>query len=180
MFRHQFRITRWALPLVAAALLAAGCGSSSPTPASGGSSTSGGSGTVHLRSTPVGKVLTNAAGRTLYALTGNTVGHLICTGGCLSVWPPVTASGTPSAGSGVTASLGTTHFSGGTQLTVDGVPVYLYSGDSSAGTANGQGIKSFGGTWWVLGANGKPITSMAPGASPSSSSSSSGGGGYGY
>ena len=52
-----------------------------------------------------------------------------------------------------------------TYPTYHGWLMYEYSGDSSPGDANGQGIKSFGGTWWVLDASGNPVKS--------------GGGGYG-
>jgi len=38
----------------------------------------------------------------------------------------------------------------GTQVTVNGAPVYTFSGDASAGSTNGEGINSFGGTWHVV------------------------------
>ena len=44
------------------------------------------------------------------------------------------------------------------QITVDGMPIYSYSGDSSSGDTNGQGI---GGIWWVAGAKGKEIKKAA-------------------
>jgi hypothetical protein len=46
--------------------------------------------------------------------------------------------------------------------------MYEYSGDAGPGDSSGQGIKSFGGTWYVLDASGNPVTSGG----------SSGGGGY--
>ena len=49
--------------------------------------------------------------------------------------------------------------------------IYEYAGDSASGQANGEGIKSFGGTWYALNASGDPVTSKSGGG---------GGGGYGY
>jgi hypothetical protein len=73
------------------------------------------------------------------------------------------------AGMGINASLlGTKTLSGKTYPSYHGWLMYEYSGDSGSGQANGQGIKSFGGTWYVLNASGNPVTSK------------SGGGGGGY
>jgi predicted lipoprotein with Yx(FWY)xxD motif len=41
------------------------------------------------------------------------------------------------------------------QLTANGHPLYRYSGDTSQGQTNGQGV---GGQWFVAGADGSPIT----------------------
>jgi hypothetical protein len=46
---------------------------------------------------------------------------------------------------------------GETYPTYNGYLVYEYVGDSGRGEANGQGIKSFGGTWYVLDASGNPV-----------------------
>jgi predicted lipoprotein with Yx(FWY)xxD motif len=162
---------------LAALLAAVGC-SSSPTPSvrSTGSPHASSPGVatsqVRLETTPVGKVPADSSGRTLYVLSTDTTSHQSCAGGCLSVWPAVKAGGTLEGGSGVTARFGTTHFSGGTQLTVDGRPVFLYSGDSGPGTANGSGIHSFGGVWYALMPSGQPMTHTLTSTSPS-------GGGYG-
>jgi hypothetical protein len=81
------------------------------------------------------------------------------------------------AGSGVQASLlGTVKAaSGSLYVTYNHWPLYTYTGDSGPGAAHGQGITSFGGTWYVLNASGTPVTSAQSGSSPSS-----GGGGNGY
>ena len=52
---------------------------------------------------------------------------------------------------------------GETYATYNGRLLYEYSGDSSPGDANGQGIKSFGGTWYVLDDSGNPVTSGGSG-----------------
>ena len=78
------------------------------------------------------------------------------------------------AGSGVQPSLlGTVRdATGSLEVTYNGWPVYTFSGDSGPGAAKGQGLVSFGGTWYVLNASGNPVTSQ------SGNSSSGGGNGY--
>jgi predicted lipoprotein with Yx(FWY)xxD motif len=87
-------------------------------------------------------------GHTLYVLSSDPANTSTCTatGGCTGVWPPYAApAGTVApVGSGfgiITRSDSTLQWTFGTE------PLYEYSGDSAAGTASGQGITSFGGTW---------------------------------
>jgi predicted lipoprotein with Yx(FWY)xxD motif len=57
-------------------------------------------------------------------------------------------TGAPSAGPGVTGTLGTiTRTDGTTQATYDGHPLYTYVGDSSPGQANGNNLNLNGGLW---------------------------------
>jgi predicted lipoprotein with Yx(FWY)xxD motif len=140
----------------------------------------------------VGTVLVNSKGQTLYLLTSEKGGKITCTAsnGCTQVWPETnlpSGATAAKAGSGAQASLlGTVKDADGkTEVTYNGWPLYTFSGDSgAAGVAHGQGLTSFGGTWYVLNAAGNPVTAKAgssSGSSPSSSkSSSSGSGGYGY
>src|SRR6266705_2221807 len=51
-----------------------------------------GTATVHGKSE---KVLTNAAGKTLYYLTSDTATHIACTGQCTTFWPPLISTGLP-------------------------------------------------------------------------------------
>ncbi len=159
-----------AMVLAAAALLAAGCGGSSP--GSGGTSgTSSGpasSGSAVKTTTISGvTVLTNAKGFTLYWFVPDTSTKSNCNGSCAQIWPPVTGPAT--AGAGVTGKLGTiTRSDGSTQATYDGHPLYTYTADTAPGQANGNGINASGGVWHEVTASGAP----APAAS------SSGGGGY--
>jgi predicted lipoprotein with Yx(FWY)xxD motif len=91
-------------------------------------------------------LLTNAAGLTLYWFAPDTSTKSACYGSCAAYWPPVT--GTPSAGPGVTGTLGTiTRTGGATQATYDGHPLYTYIGDSAPGTASGNNINLNGGLW---------------------------------
>lgn len=175
-------LTRGILPLGAAgaALLLAACGGGSNSgtgnsPAAGGAG-SGGGATIGTTQTSAGSVLTGPDGKTLYVLLDSSGNAVACSGSCLAVWPPLTTSGSPQAGSGVSASLATTSAAGGgSQVTADGNPLYYFSQDSAAGQANGQGIMSFGGTWHAVQPNGQPVS-----AGSSTGSTSSTGGGYGY
>ena len=97
-------------------------------------------------------LLTNARGLTLYWFAPDTSTKSACYGSCAAYWPPVT--GTPSAGPGVTGTLGTITRTGGTkQATYDGHPLYTYIGDSAPGQASGNNVNLNGGLWHVV-----PIT----------------------
>ena len=99
----------------------------------------------------VGTVLVSGTGLTLYELDTEANGQIMCTGACRSNWPPLllpagVTSATP--GAGVTGTLGTiTRPDGGRQVTYDGRPLYLYSGDQSPGQTNGQGLQ---GVWFAM------------------------------
>ena len=91
-------------------------------------------------------LLTNANGLTLYWFAPDTSTKSACYGSCAAYWPPVT--GTPSAGPGVTGTLGTiTRTDGTKQATYDGHPLYTYIGDSAPGTASGNNLNLNGGLW---------------------------------
>src|ERR1700691_142658 len=103
------------------------------------------------------RIVVDAHGRTLYALSPETTHHLLCKSSeCLKVWPPLTVRSRKTkltAGSGVHGHLGILRRSNGTlQVTLDGLLLYHFSGDSARGTVNGENIHSFGGTWHVISA----------------------------
>jgi predicted lipoprotein with Yx(FWY)xxD motif len=103
------------------------------------------------------KIVVDAHGRTLYALHPETTHHLLCKSSeCLKAWPPLTVRSSKTklvAGSGVHGHLGILRRSNGMlQVTLGGLPLYHFSGDSAKGAANGEDIKSFGGTWHVIAA----------------------------
>lgn len=99
-------------------------------------------------------VVVDPGGRTVYELAPETTQHLLCTSSmCLQIWPPVTvrsAHAKLTKAAGIKGKLGVMHRSGFFQVTLGGRPLYRFAGDSAAGQANGQGIKSFGGTWHVV------------------------------
>ena len=106
-----------------------------------------------------GKFLADSQGRTLYLFEADKGGTSTCAGACAAAWPPVTASGMPTAGSGVNeALLGTVKRSDGTeQLTYNHHPLYYFAADTAAGAAHGQGVKAFGAEWYVVGTTGSKI-----------------------
>jgi predicted lipoprotein with Yx(FWY)xxD motif len=120
---------------------------STATTAKGGSATA----VVKTANTALGTIVVTKDGKAVYTLT--SAGQQVpCSGACLQVWPAVTLpTGTTKAtGTGV-KNVGTGP--GGT-VTINGAPVYTFSGDAGAGTTNGEGINSFGGTWNVVKASG--------------------------
>ncbi len=116
---------------------------------------------IQLRSTSLGKVLTNGSGFTLYVFTHDKRNRDTCAAisGCTAVWPAVTTHGKPTAGRGVKASLlGTITLAHGVkQVTYAGHPLYTYSGDSGPAQTDYVGTPEFGGTWDAVSAKGKLV-----------------------
>jgi len=138
-------VARWAtVPLSAVAALLLALSLAATGPASTSTTSSG----ALLKLGTVGgvSVLTNARGYTLYLFVPDPPDKSTCFGTCAAYWPPVT--GTPTAGTGVTGTLGTIRRAGGgNQVTYDGHPLYTYVGDSKPGQANGNNINLNGGLW---------------------------------
>jgi predicted lipoprotein with Yx(FWY)xxD motif len=131
-----------------------------------------------VRSTPLGTILTDGRGFTLYAFEADQGTTSACSGACAAAWPPAaTTSPSPHVGTGVTESLvGQTMRADGTsQLTYAGHPVYLFATDSGPGSTSGQGVQAFGARWDVLTATGQELTtgSSASTSAPSSASAPS-------
>jgi predicted lipoprotein with Yx(FWY)xxD motif len=167
--------------MLGAAALLAGCGGGSqksapPTTTSSSGSTGKPSASFSTATVSgVGTVVVDGRGRTVYVLTSDGTTNAPCTdaSGCTKLWldlPLPDGSAGAKAGKGIDASLlGTKKLSGGeTYPTYHGWLMYEYSGDSGPGQSNGQGIKSFGGTWYALSASGDLVKSGGGG----------GGGGY--
>ena len=129
-----------------AVLVVAGCTSSgagaNPT---GGAASSAAGVIVGAASSPsFGMVLTGPNGMTLYAHAGDSATSSTCTGSCATAWPPLAATGQPTAGAGVTGQLGTlTRADGTTQVTYGGMPLYYWQGDTKPGDVTGNGIDGF-------------------------------------
>ena len=139
------------------------------TPASSPGSSEGASGSpeayvVEVKQGTLGAFLTGEDGKTLYILTKDSAGTSTCTGGCASAWPPFTLDEgeTVSAGSGITATIGTIKRPDGSdQVAINGQPLYYFSGDSAAGDTNGQGSN---GVWFVAAPGGGGVGAPASGA----------------
>jgi Uncharacterized protein conserved in bacteria len=148
-----------ALGVVGLALLVlAGCAANTPSPGGGGSADAGGS--LSTTSTSVGDIIVDGTGMTVYVYDQDTAnsGKSACTGSCATQWPAVkTTKATPTV-AGITGTVGTIDaVGGGKQVTINGLPLYTYAGDASAGDLTGQG---FGGIWWVVDPAGTKITEM--------------------
>ena len=165
-----------AQPAAAALLLvvAAGCGSGSPAPAaapassapaasarassSAASPAASAAGDLAVADTSLGKILVDSKGLTVYYFTKDKAGSgkSVCSGDCLVAWPSVTASSDSPSGAGITAKVGAiTRDDGTKQVTVDGLPVYLFQKDKAPGDVTGQGV---GKVWYVVAPDGKMIT----------------------
>jgi predicted lipoprotein with Yx(FWY)xxD motif len=100
-------------------------------------------------------IAVDSRGLTVYELSPETTHHLLCTkaNGCFAFWPPVTvrSARTKLTASGVKGKLGILHRNGLFQVTLGGRPLYHFALDhSKRGAANGQGLKTFGGTWHTV------------------------------
>ena len=167
-------MTRPKIMLLAASLAAVGGGTAVAAVQSAGAAT------AHPASASVLKVasvkvavgstdkahslLVSSKGLPVYLLTGDTSATPKCKGACLTYWPPVTSSSSkPSVGSGVKGKVGVWHHNGINQVTLNGHPMYTYVQDH-AGSASGEGLKSFGGTWLVMTPAGTTMAKVSNGS----------------
>ncbi len=167
------------------ALAACGASMSNATPATGGTSmpnsTPGaaipatGSATVQsANNSQFGAILVTTDGRTLYTNTVYSPNTSKCVDPtCTGIWHPYTVSAAPTAGQGVTGTLGTiTRSDGSMQVTYNQIPLYTFTGDGQPGAVNGNGLTDLGGTWHValVNASAAPMAPTAP-AAPTSGGS---------
>jgi predicted lipoprotein with Yx(FWY)xxD motif len=115
--------------------------------------------TLEVRRTSLGKLIVNSQGHTLYLFKKDSRDKSSCTGACAKFWPPLRASGKPTAGHGINASkLGTIRRSDGKpQVTYNGHPLYTFQKDTKVGQTNGQGLTAFGASWFTLSPAGNRI-----------------------
>jgi predicted lipoprotein with Yx(FWY)xxD motif len=111
---------------------------------------------VGVAAKPIGKILTDVRGATLYMFANDKNGTSSCTGACTATWTPLQTSGAPTAGAGVKAKLlGTTKRADGTtQVTYNKLPLYFFGGDQAPSDTKGQAFK---GLWYVVNGKGAPI-----------------------
>ena len=137
-----------------------GSGGSSSSGSSSGSASAQAGGEVELKTSTVGgqKIIVDEKGMTVYYYTRDNKGTTVsaCTGGCITLWPPVISSESPKL-DGVTATVGSIKTPDGkNQVTLNGMPIYYYQKDTAPGQVNGQAVA---GVWYVVGADGTMITS---------------------
>ena len=115
--------------------------------------------TVAIAKTPLGRILVDGKGITLYDFVKDRGGTSSCYGACAALWPPLTTTAKPHAGTGVRPSLlGTTKRKDGKlEVTYNHHPLYYFVTDRKPGQTTGQGVNQFGGPWWVLSTAGKEI-----------------------
>jgi len=102
----------------------------------------------------LGEILVDADGMTLYRFMNDAQGTSNCNDACAEGWPPYEADAAI-AGDGVTGEVGViTRNDGGTQVTINGWPLYTFGADAAPGEANGQDT---GDVWYVVGADGNTI-----------------------
>jgi len=163
--------SRLAVALAAVSIVLAGCAGPSATSTSG--SGSGGasaasetpspsasatsSADLKVASSSLGDIVVDGKGMTVYFFDKDTAGSgtSACAGQCLVNWPPVPAAGSTPKADGVTGELGTIKATdGSTQITLNGLPLYYFKGDSAPGDVNGQKVQD---VWWVVSPTGTAI-----------------------
>lgn len=129
---------------------------------------------ISARTLPgVGTVLVDRSGKTIYSPQQEAHGRIMCTGGCLSFWFPVSVAPAAAvrAPGGITGVIGKIHRrdDGLTQLTYNGKPLYTFRLDQAPGQAHGNnftdhfGSASF--TWHAMTAAGAQAGPATPGGS---------------
>ena len=108
-----------------------------------------------------GKILFDGSGRTLYLFTADGGAVPRCYNACATAWPPFVLTQPPTAGPGLEQSkvATATRTDGAIQATYNGHPLYYYAGDHAPGEIKCQAVAEFGGVWYVVDAQGNPITS---------------------
>jgi predicted lipoprotein with Yx(FWY)xxD motif len=154
------------VPLIAVAISACGSGGSGNT----GSTTTatpktadGQAATIGVANSDLGKILVDAQGRTLYLFKKDSGTKSACFGACASAWPPLRDAGKPTVADGAKASMvaTTARSDGHPEVTYNGHPLYLFTGDSKPGDTNGQGVNAFGGGWFALSPAGDQVSGQA-------------------
>jgi len=168
-FRSQLLATLGGIALVLAACSSSGATSApsvaAPSAAAPNTSASAAAGgathVVAVANGAAGAFLTGEGSKTLYVFTPDSKDTSTCVAACATKWPPFTiaAADTLKPDASVTGTLATfARPDGMLQVTVNGRPLYYYSGDAKAGDTTGEGV---GGKWFVATPDGT-LPSAAP------------------
>jgi predicted lipoprotein with Yx(FWY)xxD motif len=127
----------------------------------------------------LGKILVDAGGMAVYVFSGDHPNKATCSGGCASVWPPLTiAKGAKLTGGPGVKHLGTIASGARRQVTWNKHPLYLYALDTSSGVVNGNGVKMGSYVWYA--ATSSRVNAKWNSSPPTTSSGSPPATGYGY
>ncbi|TQN38116.1 putative lipoprotein with Yx(FWY)xxD motif [Blastococcus colisei] len=155
--------TRRVVAAAALGVLAlAGCGGGEEEDDAAGAAAPAGDAVLATADSELGEIVVDGEGRAVYVFDRDAPGSgsSSCADSCAESWPPVTAEAEAPEVDGVTGDVGTIERDDGTrQVTVGGLPLYTYAGDSDAGDVTGQGVQ---GVWWVVAPHGAKISEAAP------------------
>jgi predicted lipoprotein with Yx(FWY)xxD motif len=115
---------------------------------------------VRVAHTAYGRALTDRRGQALYLFTRDGRAVSRCYGACAAAWPPYLVAKAPAAAGlpAHTRLLGAIHRRDGRlQVTYAGHPLYYYVGDRRPRQVLCQAVAEFGGTWYVVSADGRAI-----------------------
>ncbi|MCG2623572.1 hypothetical protein LVY72_16870 [Arthrobacter sp. I2-34] len=116
-----------------------------------------GSAELKVADSKLGKIVVDAKGMTVYYFTKDVKdsGKSNCTGECIAAWPPVlTESDNPKV-EGVTGAVGTIPTpEGKKQITINGMPIYLWVKDTAPGDTTGQDVNE---VFYVVAPDGQMI-----------------------
>jgi predicted lipoprotein with Yx(FWY)xxD motif len=154
---QEVPMKHWIKPIIAIAVSAIVAAFAAALAFAGG--TSSGRTTIAVAKSPLGRILVDRKGITLYDFVKDKGTTSVCYGACAALWPPLITKGKPIAGNGVRASLlGTTKRKDGKlEVTYNGHPRDYFVTDRKPGQTTGQGVNQFGGPWWVISPAGKEI-----------------------
>jgi predicted lipoprotein with Yx(FWY)xxD motif len=164
---QRLRTVSLAAVIAATGVVAAACGSGgsgygepASRPPTSAPPPTGTTTTVTVTGSPLGQLLVDGSGRTLYLFKADKSTISTCYDACADAWPPLLTTAAPSPGTNINApDLATSARRDGTaQVTFHGHPLYRFVGDAKPGDTNGQGLSAFGARWYVVGADGSEIT----------------------
>jgi predicted lipoprotein with Yx(FWY)xxD motif len=115
---------------------------------------------VRVGHTAYGRALTDTRGFALYLFTHDRSASSTCYDNCATAWPPYIVKRRPVSAHGRAHSSlisSVRRRDGRLQVTYAGHPLYYYVGDKRAGQVLCQAVTEFGGTWYVVAADGHAI-----------------------
>ncbi|XAS67109.1 hypothetical protein V3C33_16890 [Micrococcaceae bacterium Sec5.7] len=111
--------------------------------------------------TTLGDIVVNGKGMSVYVFDKDVKGSgkSACTGACQAIWSAVTTSTDTPVVEGVSGKAGVITTEAGTkQVTLNGMPLYLFSKDAAPGDVKGQGVNKI---WWVTTPTGEKVSTPA-------------------